>query len=105
MSDDQTEVSDGRPDVTGTVGHIPPLDLEAIRTRTILAMPQWTLFRCGWLFEDGHVQGGIYYRLGDGLGPMSRDRTPGDMLRLAARWYAAQPGQQWGIEILAAPTS
>lgn len=76
---------------------------EHARRGTILTLPQWTLFRCGWLFPDGHVQGTVYYRLGDGLGPTSRDRSTRDVLNEAVRWHAHHDGQQWGIEVLAVP--
>lgn len=76
---------------------------EAQHRAEILALPPWTLFRAGWVTpSSGHVQGGIYWRWGDGCGPTSRDQGPQDVLYRAAQdtFYTTQP---WGIQVLASP--
>lgn len=72
-----------------------------LRKAAILVYPQFTLMRIGWEIEPGRVQGGIYYRLGDGLGPVPRDSTVRDELRRAVQLHVDRP---WGIEVLAEPT-
>jgi DNA-binding MarR family transcriptional regulator len=68
----------------------------------IRALPQWTLFRAGWLTPSGHVQGGVYWRVADGCGPTGRDTNALSVLYRAARdtCYTDQP---WTIEVLAEP--
>ncbi len=77
---------------------------EAEHRAEIMALPKWTLFRAGWLTPSGHVQGGVYYRAGDGCGPTGRDLSQLDVLRRAANdtCYTTQP---WAIQVLAEPSS
>lgn len=71
----------------------------------ILAYPPMTLLRIGWEIEPGRVQGQIYYRVGVGLGPTSRDVGQLDVLARAARDMTHFPHehQRGGIEVLARP--
>lgn len=70
----------------------------------LLAYPAFTLLRVGWEVEPGRVQGQIVYRLGAGLGPTSRDRTPTDVLQeVVSRCSMPYTDQHWGIEVLASP--
>lgn len=78
--------------------------LEAERRERILALPTFTLMRLGWEIEPGRVQGGIFYRIGKGLGPSDRDSSAVDVLyRQVQRSHMPHEHQQWGIEILARP--
>jgi len=77
---------------------------EAARDK-ILSFPQWTLLRLGWEIEPGRVQGEIFYRVGDGLGPTDRDSRPADVLRRALQCtHLPHKHQRWGIEVLAEPS-
>ncbi len=77
---------------------------EAEARYRIMALPEFTLLRIGWEVEPGRVQGGIFYRIGDGLGPTSRDRTTRDVLQREVMGSRLPwPDQRWGIEVLAQP--
>lgn len=80
-----------------------PSDAEA-RER-ILAFPPFTLLRIGWEIEPGRVQGSVYFRIGDGLGPTGRDKTPRMVLSRAVDEMTHLPHdtQRGGIEVLARP--
>jgi hypothetical protein len=78
--------------------------IEAERREQILALPRFTLMRLGWRTPSGVVQGGIFYRAGDGLGPTSSDRTAREVLRdEVQRSWMSHDDQEWAIEILARP--
>lgn len=79
------------------------LAAEVTRRETIMALPVFTLVRIGWEIEPGRIQGGIYYRIGDGLGPTTGELNARDNLNRAARWGGDARGQRWGMQILADP--
>jgi hypothetical protein len=76
---------------------------QAARAR-ILAYPPRTTMLLGWEIEPGRVQGSLYYRTGNGLGPTDRDHRPEDVLLDAVqRIYLPHDHQKWGIQVLALP--
>lgn len=79
---------------------------EAEAREQILALPKYTLFRAGWEVKPGRVQGSIFYRIGDGLGPTSRDSHSDDVLRRCVQELTHFPNehQHGGIEVLAHPS-
>lgn len=78
---------------------------EADARARILAYPPLTLLRLGWEVQPGVVQGGIFFRSGDGLGPTSRDHDTLDVLRdQVSRIHMPHDTQHWGIQVLARPT-
>lgn len=79
--------------------------VERERREKVLSFPKFTLLRIGWEVEPGRVQGGIFYRIGDGLGPTSRDTTARDNLNRVVMYSFDLLGQPWGVEVLAVPTS
>lgn len=88
-----------------TLDHHSRSQVEAERRDRILALPQWTLIRLGWEVQPGRVQGGIFYRIGDGLGPTSRDHSAVEVLRdEVQRSHMPYAHQHWGIEVLAEPS-
>lgn len=84
---------------------MPHETVERERREILLAFPKFTLLRIGWEIGLGRVQGGIYYRIGDGLGPTGRDTTARDNLNRAVRWGLDYRGQKWGVEVLATPNT
>lgn len=77
---------------------------EAERKAKILALPQFTLIRLGWITHSGRVQGSIFYRIGEGLGPTDRDHGSEEVLtRELQSSHLPWTDQEWGIEILAFP--
>lgn len=86
---------------TSTRGEREQIEWE--RRDFLLSFPPFTLLRCGWRTPSGRVQGTVYYRTGDGLGPVGEDRTAVDVLRYAAAYHLDDRGQPWGVDILARP--
>jgi hypothetical protein len=80
----------------------PRTDAETERRERLLALPQYALVRLGWEVRPGQVQGSIFYRIGNGLGPTDRDSQPSDVLRREIRMSHMQ---EWGIQILAVPAA
>lgn len=78
---------------------------EAEVKAAILALPPYTLFQIGWRTDPDHVQGQVYYRLGDdGCGPIGRDSDRRGVLRHAvSQAYTPYVSQPWGIQVLASP--
>lgn len=75
---------------------------ERERRERVLALPQWTLMKLGWEIEPGRVQGGIWWRVSNGLGPTGRDTTARQNLDRAVMWHDREE-QPWGIQVLATP--
>src|SRR4051794_40595446 len=81
-------------------------EVENRNRAAILALPVHTLVRLGWEVRPGVVQGGIFYRIGDGLGPTGRDTSPADVLRREVqRSHMPNERQHWGIQVLAYPAA